>query len=372
MLVSRTVARRRDALLGAGLVGAFALVAASTSWALANGGNELMTELVVVGLTIALDIGLLCLPWRRLNSAFLLVFPFLLVGAEVGLAVSTAGIPSNHVGMFTLAFLYVGLTQDLVVVPLFAVVAAPGWLICVVNSSTKTVVRLMTATTIWLSIGWVFAARTPRDRVLERELIARACTDALTGMPSRLLPADQIARELAAPGRSTSSVMVLDLDGFKRVNDTFGHASGDELLIAVADRIRASVRPDDRCARLGGDEFAVLLRHVDLQAASIGVAGLDGAVNAQAVIRDADLAMYEAKSAGRNQLFVFECDMQERRAERLQLETELRDGVDRGEFELHYQPVVHLQTGAIIGTGAARNRRRLASARHPGRHRPSR
>ena len=79
-----------------------------------------------------------------------------------------------------------------------------------------------------------------------------------------MLLADQIARELAAPGRSTSSVMVLDLDGFRRVNDTFGHASGDELLIAVADRIRASVRPDDRCGRLGDDEFAVLLRHVDL------------------------------------------------------------------------------------------------------------
>ena len=227
-------------------------------------------------------------------------------------------------------------------------------------------------------VGGVLAARTARDRAQARQLITRANTDELTGTASRLFLSDRIEREIGAPHGSKSSLIVLDLDGFKNVNDMFGHAAGDELLMAIAGRIRAVIRPDDTCARLGGDEFAVLLRDVDLTqatrigarvletisapislsrsrvavTASIGVARLDGSANAAEVLRDADVAMYEAKAAGGNQLSVFERDMQERQAARLQLESDLRDALEGREFEMYYQPVVNLQTGAIIGTEA--------------------
>jgi diguanylate cyclase (GGDEF)-like protein len=193
-----------------------------------------------------------------------------------------------------------------------------------------------------------------------------------------LFLSDQIEREIDEPARSQSALIVMDIDGFKTVNDTFGHAAGDELLIAIAGRIEATVRPHDTCARLGGDEFAVLLRHADLRlatevatriletiaepvslrrtrvtvTASIGIARVHASTDAQEALRDADVAMYEAKAAGRNRLSVFERNMQERRAARLQLESELREALERREFELYYQPVVHLQTGAIIGTEA--------------------
>ena len=378
MLEARASPVRRDVLLGAGLVAAFAVALACTSWAVETRGGMVVPALVVAGSTMIADIGLLCLPWRRLDPRFEMVFPLLLVGAAITLAVSTDGLAWNYTGFLTLAFVYVGMTQKRVVVPGLAVLAAPAWLLCQENMAASTSIRLGTNLIIWLLIGGVLTSRTARDRAQASELIARANTDGLTGLASRLFLSDQISRELDAPIGTESSLIVMDLDRFKNVNDMFGHGTGDELLVAAARRILGTVRPNDTCARLGGDEFAVLLHGADLReatraatrlveamaepfelarvraavTASVGVAGLDGSVNAQEVLRDADLAMYEAKTGGRNRLAVFERNMQERRAARLELEIELRHALEHREFELYYQPVVHLQTGAIIGTEA--------------------
>ena len=375
---SRRAPVKRDVLLGAGLVAGFAVVVACTSWALDTDAGMVAPALAVAGLTLLADVGLLCLPWRRLRSSFQMVFPLLLVGAEIALAVATRGVASNYTGFLTLAFVYVGLTQDRVWLPLLAGVAAPTWLLCQDTVTAASYIRLATALLTWLLVGSVLAGRVARDRAHARHLIARANTDGLTGMSSRLFLSDQIEREIDGASGSQSALIVMDIDGFKTVNDTFGHAVGDELLIAIAGRIEATVRPHDTCARLGGDEFAVLLRHADLRlatevaarileaiaepvslrrtrvmvTASVGVARLDASTDAQEALRDADVAMYEAKAAGRNRLSVFERNMQERRAARLQLESELREALERREFELYYQPVVHLQTGAIIGTEA--------------------
>ncbi|MCU1459311.1 MAG: hypothetical protein JWL73_3403 [Actinomycetia bacterium] len=357
---------------------AFAVIVAATAWAFDTTRTVTGPAIVVAAATLLADGALLCLPWRRLRPAFLLLFPLAMCGGEALLAATTDGASAGYAGFFALAFIYLGLTQNLVVIGCFTVVAAPVWLYCQESLATPTIIRLITIIVVWFLLGWVFASRSERDRARGRDLIARANTDFLTGMASRLLLSDQIDRALGSAGCASSALMVLDLDGFKNVNDTFGHAAGDELLIAVAGRIRTTVRPDDTCARIGGDEFAVLLRNVDRAeagraatrllaalaepfaltrgriavTASIGVAELEGSESAAVVLRDADLAMYEAKAAGRNQSYVFEHAMHQRRSARMQLETDLRDGFERREFELHYQPVVHLRTGAIIGTEA--------------------
>ena len=375
---SRRPSTRRDVLLGAGLVAAFAVIVAGTFRSLGAGRGMVVPTLVVAASTLLGDVVLLCLPWRRLSAPFEMVFPVLLVGAIGAVAVTTNGVASNYTGFLTLALVFVGLTQERAWLPLLATVATPTWLLSQDVVTAASVVRLGTIFAIWILVGCVFAARTARDRAQATELITRANTDALTGIASRLFLSDQIECAIGAAATSTSSLIVMDLDGFKNVNDMFSHATGDELLVAIAGRIEDTVRPNDLCARLGGDEFAVLLRGADLPhaaliaarvlaaiaepvvlargcvsiTASIGVAALDATAVAGDVLHDADVAMYEAKAAGRNRLSVFERNMRERRAARVELETELHVGLERREFELYYQPVVHLQTGTIIGTEA--------------------
>ena len=375
----RLNAVRRDVLFGAGLVGAFALVLACTVWSLESAdGREGATALVIAASTLVVGGGLTRFLQRRLATALLLLFPLLLFAAELALALSTTGVASSYTGFFALTVVYVGLTQRPAVVPFVVAAAASCWLVSQNDIDESTMIRLSVALTMWLMVGLALASRTAVDRSRNTELLDRANTDALTGLASRSFLIDQINGALEAPGNSESSVVVIDLDAFKGVNDMFGHAAGDELLIAIAHRIRAAFRSDDTCARLGGDEFAVLMRRADVRqaadaaarlvqlvtepvtltrgrmavTASVGIASLDGAANAAEVLHDADLAMYESKSAGRNRASTFEREMGERRAARLQLETELRDALQREQFELYYQPVVHLQTGAIIGTEA--------------------
>jgi diguanylate cyclase (GGDEF)-like protein len=177
------------------------------------------------------------------------------------------------------------------------------------------------------------------------------------------------------------AVLLLDLDGFKAVNDSLGHAAGDLLLTAVADRLADSIRPTDTCARLGGDEFAVLLEDLaspnDWQVvanrmleslrqpfqldgkemfvrASIGVAVRgEGAEDADELLRNADVAMYMAKSQGKNRFELFCPTMHSEMLRRLDLEADLRRAIEMGdEFVLHYQPTVVLQTGEISGVEA--------------------
>jgi diguanylate cyclase (GGDEF)-like protein/PAS domain S-box-containing protein len=207
-----------------------------------------------------------------------------------------------------------------------------------------------------------------------------ALHDALTGLPNRALFMDRLGQALARTrGRKESqfSVLFIDLDRFKVVNDSLGHLAGDELLIETGRRLLKSVRPEDTVARLGGDEFTVLLEDVPdageaarvsariqrelaiphlvsnqeiVTTPSIGIAhGKPEYATAEEILRDADLAMYRAKQRGRAGHAEFDPAMHKSAVALLQLENDLRRAVERNELLLHYQPVVTLQSGAIAG-----------------------
>jgi diguanylate cyclase (GGDEF)-like protein len=199
----------------------------------------------------------------------------------------------------------------------------------------------------------------------------QAFTDSLTGLGNRALLLDRLEHRLARADRGEQAVTVLflDLDRFKLVNDSLGHMSGDQLLAAVAGRLRRCVREGDICARLGGDEFAVLLAaesdadaaaerivdalvrqfeidgHEVFVGVSVGIA--TGREQAETLLRNADVAMYHAKRSGTGRYARFEPRMHAALVSRLGLETELRRAVRRHEFELHYQPLFDLASGAV-------------------------
>ena len=228
---------------------------------------------------------------------------------------------------------------------------------------------------------WSFHDVTPRKR-LEEELVRQALHDSLTGLANQALFRDRVEHALQRTARSGRLVAVLfmDLDSFKNVNDSLGHAAGDRLLVTVADRLRACVRSADTAARLGGDEFAVLLEDLqdDVEATdiadriiasvrdpievtatnevvtsvSIGIALGDSALDADQLLRNADLAMYTAKARGRGRHARFQQDMHIAAMERLELEADLRHATERGEFVVLYQPIVELGTGLVVGAEA--------------------
>ncbi len=218
---------------------------------------------------------------------------------------------------------------------------------------------------------------TERHR-LEGQLRYRAFHDALTQLANRSLFADRVEHAIARQVRSESSVavIVLDLDGFKTINDSLGHTAGDKLLVAAAQRLQNQLRPGDTAARLGGDEFAILLEDVveldEVAAlaerllevfgepyavagkqlfvtASIGVTMNRPGEGAEELVRNADMAMYEAKTEGKACFRIYEPEMHEAALARLDLEAELRNALGAGEFVVHYQPTVRLDTGAISG-----------------------
>jgi diguanylate cyclase (GGDEF)-like protein/PAS domain S-box-containing protein len=231
-------------------------------------------------------------------------------------------------------------------------------------------------------LGVVLSMRDVSERrALEEELRHQAFHDALTGLANRALFEDRLAHALAGARRHGRpiGVLFLDLDDFKTINDSLGHAIGDDLLRAVAIRIAGVVRVTDTAARLGGDEFAVLLETFDdegdpeliasrlLEAlqppfdvggrqlrvnASIGIADGDGTVAVEELLRNADTAMYVAKGAGKGNAQRFEPGMHERVLDRLELGVELQRALEQEEFELDYQPIVELETGTIIGAEA--------------------
>jgi diguanylate cyclase (GGDEF)-like protein len=217
---------------------------------------------------------------------------------------------------------------------------------------------------------------------LQEKLRHQAMHDALTGLPNRTLFLDrtQHAMALAARNGLWPAVLYIDLDGFKPVNDTYGHEAGDVLLKAFAERLGECVRDADTAARLGGDEFAVLLhgpideagvervlerirtqldRTVDLGAgraakvgASMGVAIAGSGTGVDDLVRNADTAMYAAKRAGRNRSVFYEEGLEGQSAERADPVAELAAAIDRGEFTVAYQPIVDLRTRRALGAEA--------------------
>jgi diguanylate cyclase (GGDEF)-like protein/PAS domain S-box-containing protein len=228
-------------------------------------------------------------------------------------------------------------------------------------------------------------------RALERELEHQAFHDRLTGLANRALFRDRLEHALARRNRNQHpvAVLLLDLDDFKVVNDSLGHAAGDRLLVLVAERLRGRLRAADTTARLGGDEFAVLLddpaaadeafrvaeRLIDALAApyqldgrelfvraSIGVAlAARTGQPADELLRDADMAMYAAKAQSRGGYQVFQPALHEAAVGRLALEADLQRGIEEGQFALRYQPILELASGRLVGLEA------LLRWRHPER-----
>ncbi|MBV8720252.1 MAG: EAL domain-containing protein [Chloroflexi bacterium] len=211
------------------------------------------------------------------------------------------------------------------------------------------------------------------------ELVRMAYHDTLTGLPNRALLLDRLEQILVRPhadGRR-AAVLLLDLDNFKLINDSLGHHAGDELLIAVGRKLTATVRPGDTVARLGGDEFVVLLPevHDDREAvamaerisdmlhqpfsvaerevvvsSSIGLSLNDlSGDRPERLLRNADLALYKAKDNGRSRYELYDPNLETNAIERLELETDLRRALTEQELQLHYQPIIGLDSGRVLG-----------------------
>ncbi|MVO89796.1 EAL domain-containing protein [Streptomyces sp. p1417] len=263
--------------------------------------------------------------------------------------------------------------------------------------TTRIECRFRSGTGDWLNVestvnrhhgGLIFNSRDVTERVrLQAQLQHNAEHDPLTDLPNRALFTRRVAAALG--GRRVTdrgtAVLFIDLDGFKAVNDTIGHQAGDELLIMAAQRLQEAVRNSDTASRLGGDEFAALIvgdgtrdqaareKHIfeladrlrirlsqpyeiggnDVRvAASIGVAFAEPGVGAGELLRNADLAMYRAKAAGKGRVELYAPQMQADVARKAELATRLRSALTDGEFVLLHQPVVSLETGRITSVAA--------------------
>lgn len=219
-------------------------------------------------------------------------------------------------------------------------------------------------------------------RAMTRKMTHSAQHDLLTNLPSRLLLHDRITSAISLARRQHRSIalLFLDLDHFKNINDSMGHAAGDELLRSVSKRLLASVRGSDTVSRQGGDEFLILLSEITAPedastiagkilrsiSAPHSITGMDVHVNgsigisvypedgedAETLIRNADTAMYHAKTGGRNNFEFFKPEMNMKAVERKSLDASMRMALAQGEFRLHYQPEVNLDTGEITGAEA--------------------
>jgi diguanylate cyclase (GGDEF)-like protein/PAS domain S-box-containing protein len=232
--------------------------------------------------------------------------------------------------------------------------------------------------------GIVLNSRDVSERkAFERQLAHQAFHDPVTGLPNRALFVERVRHAIARSRRESRGIGIvfIDLDDFKTINDSLGHAAGDEVLTQVAQRLALSIRASDTAARFGGDEFAVLLEDIEgvqeaadaaerimdaistpLTAAhkelalrcslGVAIAAEDGSADADELIRDADAAMYIAKRDGKGGYRLFEPEMHEGVLQRLELRTDLQRALATDQLELYYQPVIRLDDGSISGVEA--------------------
>jgi diguanylate cyclase (GGDEF)-like protein/PAS domain S-box-containing protein len=231
------------------------------------------------------------------------------------------------------------------------------------------------------SVHLIFQIQDITDRKLaEEQLHHDAFHDALTGLPNRALFMDHLKLAIARARRNEHqkfAVLYLDLDRFKVINDSLGHTIGDQLLVGIADRLKEHLRPGDTVARLGGDEFVILIEDIAEETEAVQVAeriqqelsvpftlsgrevfttvslgiapSATGYERAEDILRDADTAMYRAKSAGKARYEIFDRAMHARAINLLQMETDLRRALERDEFLIHYQPIVALENFRLRG-----------------------
>ena len=232
------------------------------------------------------------------------------------------------------------------------------------------------------ALGRVWSVRDITERTnLENALTHQAFHDSLTNLANKALFRDRVSHALERAARDVGqvAVMFVDLDGFKTINDGLGHTVGDELLASVADRFRSCLAPGDTAARLGGDEFAFLIEDADAGLdlehtaqrlldelkppfiigdrdvyvrASLGIARAQTGDTYDQLLRNADLAMYAAKRHGKNRFQTYTPGSHADPLVRLDLETAMRRGLDEDEFTVHYQPVIDLASGRIVGAEA--------------------
>jgi diguanylate cyclase (GGDEF)-like protein len=367
---------RQDVWLGAGLVSTLAVMMSCTSWAIHVPPGALTQTFAILAIAMGINVLLFLQPWGRLRSRLpLMVFPVLLLVTLLAIAAVDQQLAASYTGVLTLTFIYIGLTQRPGTPTLFTFLAAPVWIVCQENQSTAVGVRIPMVLIVWIVIGEVMAAHTSASRTRTDELVAQASNDALTGLAGRQSMTERIDYAIAEADDRPSSLLVLDLDGFKAINDAYGHAVGDELLIIVAERIRAHLSASDLLVRLGGDEFAAYLNECDPPSAigvgqrlveavagpielsrgnvtvtaSVGIIDLHECGSSQDAMGGADVAMYEAKLKGKNRVAVFESNMRDRIASRFQLGAELRTAFEDSQFETFYQPTVETRTGEVTG-----------------------
>jgi diguanylate cyclase (GGDEF)-like protein len=246
-------------------------------------------------------------------------------------------------------------------------------------SSERVALFLISVGLTSLAIWRVFRALRAHARSEER-LIQQATHDALTGLPNRVFLFEHLTQALTSSvnGDVRVAVLFVDVDRFKNVNDSLGHGFGDELLVAIADRLVEAVGPDRFVGRVGGDEFVLLvddaaadeavllladsirrrfqapflLRDAEVYSSvSIGVAvsRFEEFQTAESIVRDADTALYQAKSAGRDAVAFFDAEMRDRASRRSRLERDLRSAIETEELALHYQPIVDVKSREVVG-----------------------
>jgi diguanylate cyclase (GGDEF)-like protein len=304
---------RHGAHLAVAFSAAWTLVIVCTIWFLPVKDSDRSVALALAGGSMVVVLGLLRLPWERLPARALLVFPLVELGSLTIAALLTDGISSSYTGFFTVAFVFMGLTQTSSTVLAMLPVATPLWIICAGGFTPTDDVKLPVTLGIWLLIGQSLASRTAQATERTGRLVTAASTDPLTGFLNRR----ELPRllDLLQPG---DAVILLDLDHFKEVNDEQGHHAGDLVLADFGKTVRGVLRSEDIAVRYGGDEVLLVLPGASDAGADALLARLRTAWNDAvrptfsagvavhdpdsplATSRRADQALYEAKHRGRD------------------------------------------------------------------------